>query len=80
VRALSPHIGAWLELPGDERMGVMLARAGDGRVEPGHLESRDGRLLFGCSDGALELLEVKPPGGRTMEAGAWLRGHSGRLV
>ena len=80
VRALSPHIGAWVELPGGERMGVLVARAADGRAEPGHLEAREGSVLFGCADGALELLEVKPPGGRAMDAGAWLRGHSGRLV
>jgi methionyl-tRNA formyltransferase len=80
VRALSPHIGAWVELAGDERMGVLLARAVDDRGEPGRLDARDGRLLFGCAGGSLELLEVKPPGGRAMDAGAWLRGHSGRLV
>jgi methionyl-tRNA formyltransferase len=103
VRALSPHIGAWLELPGGERMGVLRARpagahveagspagAGDpvepGRpagaddpVEPGCLAGDGGRLLYGCAGGALELLEVKPPGGRAMDAGAWLRGHAGSL-
>ena len=80
VRALSPHIGAWVDLPGDERMGVLLARAAGDRVEPGHLDAREGRLLFGCEGGALELLQVKPPGGRAMDAGAWLHGHAGRLV
>jgi methionyl-tRNA formyltransferase len=34
------------------------------------------RLLYGTSDGALELLEVQPPGGRPMDAGAYLRGHA----
>ena len=80
VRALSPHIGAWVDLASEERMGVLLARAADDRVEPGRLDSREGRLLFGCAGGSLELLEVKPPGGRAMDAGAWLHGHSGRLV
>ena len=80
VRALSPHVGAWVDLPGDERMGVLRARVANDRVEPGHLDARDDRLFFGCADGALELLEVKPPGGRAMDANAWLRGHAGRLV
>ncbi len=35
----------------------------------------DGRLLLGCADGVLELLEVQPPGKRPMDAGAFLRGH-----
>ncbi len=34
------------------------------------------RLLYGTDDGALELLEVQPPGGRAMDAGAYLRGHA----
>ena len=80
VRALSPHVGAWVGLAGDERMGVLFARAVNDRVEPGHLDAREGRLLFGCSGGALELLEVKPPGSRAMDAKAWLHGHAGRLV
>jgi methionyl-tRNA formyltransferase len=80
VRALSPHIGAWVDLPGNERMGVLLARASEARVEAGRLDARDGSLLFGCDGGALELLQVKPPGGRAMDAGAWLRGHAGRLA
>jgi methionyl-tRNA formyltransferase len=80
VRALSPHIGAWVELPGGERMGVLLARASDAGVEAGRLDARDRSLLFGCEGGALELLQVKPPNGRVMDAGAWLRGHAGRLA
>jgi methionyl-tRNA formyltransferase len=80
VRALSPHVGAWLELPGGERMGVLRARPVDADVEPGRLHADEGRLLFGAAGGALELLEVKPPGGRAMDASAWLRGHAGSLA
>lgn len=80
VRALSPHVGAWLELGDGERMGVVRARPADEPVEPGRLAESGGSLLFGCADGALELLEVKPPGGRAMDAGAWLRGHAGSLA
>ena len=80
VRALSPHIGAWFELPGEERIGVLRARATADAVDPGRLRADDNRLLLGCSGGALELLEVKPPGGRAMDAGAWLRGHAGSLA
>ena len=80
VRALSPHIGAWLDLGEDERMGVLRARAVSDAAPPGRLNGNGGRLLFGCSGGALELLEVKPPGGRAMDAGAWLRGHGAKLL
>ena len=40
VRALSPHIGAWLERPDGERMGVLRARAASDEVEPGRLRAR----------------------------------------
>jgi methionyl-tRNA formyltransferase len=80
VRALAPHIGAWVELPGGERMGVLGARTAEDEVAPGQLTAEDARLLYGCSGGSLELVEVKPPGGRAMDAGAWLRGHAGSLA
>jgi methionyl-tRNA formyltransferase len=73
VRALHPHVGAYLELEGGERLRVLRARAGDGTAGP--LSARDGRLLAGD----LELLEVQPAGGRPMDAAAWLRGHAARL-
>jgi methionyl-tRNA formyltransferase len=42
---------------------------------PGALAGVSGRLLLGTRAGALELLEVQPPGGRPMDASAYLRGH-----
>ena len=74
VRALSPHIGAHLELVGGERLGVLRARAEPRGPAPGELAASDG-LLLGCGEGSLRLVEVRPPGGRAMDAGAYLRGH-----
>jgi methionyl-tRNA formyltransferase len=81
VRALTPHVGAYLELDG-ERLGVWraLPAAGTASPEPGRLSATDGRLLYGCAGGALELLEVQPAGGRVMDAAAWLRGHAAKLT
>jgi methionyl-tRNA formyltransferase len=77
VRALTPHIGAYVEPADGERLGVTRAAiaAGVDDVEPGRLETRDSRLLYGATPGALELLEVQPPGKRAMDAEAWLRGN-----
>jgi methionyl-tRNA formyltransferase len=81
VRALHPHIGARVALPDGTTLGVLRAAlAGEGTAlapahEPGVCE-RDGRLLLDCDDGALELLEVQPSGGRAMDASSYLRGHS----
>jgi methionyl-tRNA formyltransferase len=86
VRALHPHVGARVALPDGTVVGVLRAAlcgpeseaeagAGAGGSEALGVHGRDGRLLLLCRDGALELLEVKPPGGRPMDAGAFLRGH-----
>jgi methionyl-tRNA formyltransferase len=78
VRALTPHIGAYLELDDGERLGVRNAAlaAGVDDVEPGELVARDSTLLYGAAQGALELIEVQPAGKRPMEAAAWLRGRA----
>jgi methionyl-tRNA formyltransferase len=77
VRALTPHIGAYVELDEGARLGVRRAAlaAGVDDVEPGDLVARDGTLLYGAAQGALELVEVQPAGKRPMEAAAWLRGR-----
>lgn len=75
VRALTPHIGAHLELHGGERLGVRAARAEEGELEAGALEAADGELRLGCRTGVLRLLVVQPPGSRPMAAEDYLRGH-----
>lgn len=90
VRALSPHVGAFVELEDGARLQVLGARAAassrsedparhtgeDDPPAPGELRAAGGRLWLGCADGALELLVVKAAGGRTMDAGAYVRGRS----
>jgi methionyl-tRNA formyltransferase len=71
VRALHPHIGA--RLAGG--LGVRRARPLPDVSAPPGLSRDDDRLLLGTADGALELLEVQPPGRRPMDAAAYLRGR-----
>jgi methionyl-tRNA formyltransferase len=81
VRALTPHVGVYVELPSGERLGVRRAGlAPTAELDPGELAVRDGRLLYGAGSGALELLEVQPEGRRPMQAADWLRGHRDRLT
>jgi methionyl-tRNA formyltransferase len=85
VRALHPHIGARVALSDGTLLGVHRAALLDGDSdddealagagEPG-VRAREGRLLLDCTPGVLELLVVQPPGGRAMDAGAYLRGHA----
>jgi methionyl-tRNA formyltransferase len=82
VRALNPHIGTWIELPGGERLGVRRAVAvpdGDG-AEPGQLRTANGQLVLGCATGVLALLTVQPPGSKAMDAPDFLRGHGAKLA
>ncbi|HEX3172694.1 MAG TPA: methionyl-tRNA formyltransferase [Solirubrobacterales bacterium] len=75
VRALTPHVGAYLEVGAGDRLGVRRARAVDVSVERGEMRAEWGALLLGCGRGALRLEVVQPPGGRPMAADAYLRGH-----
>jgi methionyl-tRNA formyltransferase len=76
VRALTPHVGAYLETSGGERLGVRRARAVDVGVKAGAVKAEWGALLLGCGRGALRLEVVQPAGGKPMAADAYLRGHS----
>jgi len=76
VRALTPHVGTYLETSGGERLGVRRARAVDVGVRAGEVKAEWGALLLGCGQGALRLEVVQPPGGKPMAADAYLRGHS----
>jgi methionyl-tRNA formyltransferase len=91
VRALHPHIGARVVLRDGTLLGVHRAAlapvdaaggegrgqrlGGDGEAGALGVTMRADRLLLDCAGGALELLVVQPPGGRAMDAGAFLRGH-----
>jgi len=75
VRALTPHVGVYLETASGERLGVREAREVEADVPQGTLEARDGVLVLGCGEGALRLDVLQPPGGKPMPADAYLRGH-----
>ena len=75
VRALTPHVGAYLETAGGGRLGVRRARAVEVTVRAGELRPEWGVLLLGCGRGALRLEVVQQEGGRPMAADAYLRGH-----
>ncbi len=80
VRALTPHIGAYLELEGGGRLGVRSAEAGyvygsDGSSEPGIILAQGEQLHLLGPDGILLLDVVQPPGKKPMSAAEFLRGH-----
>jgi methionyl-tRNA formyltransferase len=79
VRALSPHIGTYVELPDGSRLGVWkaaVAGAGPSDELAGapvvDLNGSFPRLR--TPDGTLELLTVQPPGKKPMSGADYLRG------
>ena len=49
-------------------------------LSAGELAIQGGRVLLGCGEGALEVLELKPDGKRAMDAAAWAAGQRGAAV
>jgi methionyl-tRNA formyltransferase len=77
VRALTPHVGAYIEPENGVRVVVLSARA----VEDGGSESSAPALdvsgdvpVLRCRSGRLELLIVKPAGRNEMTGQDWVRG------
>ena len=75
VRALTPHVGVFLEARSGARLGVRQAHEAEAEIPQGALQGRDGALLLGTGEGSLQLDVVQPPGGKAMPADAYLRGH-----
>ncbi|MGA9634686.1 MAG: methionyl-tRNA formyltransferase, partial [Solirubrobacterales bacterium] len=75
VRALTPHVGAYLELEGGDRLGVREARVVQDGPPAGAIEARGDELVLGSADGGLVLDLVQPPGKKPMSAADFLRGH-----
>ncbi|MCW2956139.1 MAG: methionyl-tRNA formyltransferase [Thermoleophilia bacterium] len=76
VRALSPHVGAWLNVDG-QRLGLWRTVVLDEHEvagRPGAVWHDQQRLVLGTSASALDVLELQPPGKRRMASGDWLRG------
>lgn len=77
VRALAPSPGARLPLAG-RTVQVLAARPDPGGgLAPGAWRVVGGRLAVGFADGALELMAVKPAGGRAMAGIEFARGYLG---
>ena len=74
VRGVTPEPGAWTEFKG-ETFKLHSVRPSSVQLAPGLVSVVDGRVLVGCSEGSLELLEVQPAGKPRMKATDWLRGQ-----
>jgi methionyl-tRNA formyltransferase len=78
IRGLSPHIGVAAVID-DLRFKLWRATARPDATVEG-LVRDEGRLLAGCTNGAIEIVELQPPGKGRMSAEAFLRGYRGPLA
>jgi methionyl-tRNA formyltransferase len=75
LRAFDPSPGCSTELAG-QALKLWRGRVVEGAGEAGTiLPVGAGRLVVACGEGALELLEMQPPGGRRMPARDFLQRH-----
>lgn len=73
IRGLVPWPGCYGFLRG-ARLHVWRAREADAALARGTLEVGKRRLLVGCGDGSIEILEVQMEGKKRMDAAAFLNG------
>jgi methionyl-tRNA formyltransferase len=82
IRALTPHIGAFVVLEDESRLGLRDPEPLTAGPAAGQFDAVDDALVFGCGEGALRIGSVQPAGGRWMPAGDFLRGRGipGRAI
>ncbi|HET8865913.1 MAG TPA: methionyl-tRNA formyltransferase [Gracilimonas sp.] len=75
IRGLSPFPTAWADWKG-EKFNMYRSTLGKGiKAKPGELTEREDKLLVGCKDGTVELLEVQLPGTKRMSGEEFIRGY-----
>ncbi len=75
IRGLSPFPTAWTTWKG-EKMKIYRSALGPmANIDPGELLLRDDRLLVGCSDSTVEILELQLPGKKRISAADFIRGY-----
>ena len=78
VRAFDPFPGASFSLDGEVVKLWRAALRADVAGVPGQvLAAADGRLTVACGQGALDLLQLQRPGGRRIDAAAFLQARPG---
>lgn len=76
IRGLSPFPTAWAELNG-KKVNFYKAKAGPyANIDPGEILIKNNKLLVGCADGTIEILEMQLPGKKRMRVHDFLIGNS----
>ena len=80
VRALAPHVGARTRHPQvDGPVKLWRARVLEGEgldLRIGRIYTENARILVGCGEGVLDVLELQMPGAKRLSARNFLRGNT----
>lgn len=76
IRGLAYFPGAYFLFQG-KTVKLFASKISSVNLQPGEIKETDQKLLIGCLDGSLEILEIQVEGKRKMEIGEFLRGNSG---
>ncbi len=75
IRGLNPFPIAWTTLEG-EKVKIFRSQLGAyAKIDSGELIEKEGKLLVGCKDGTLEILELQLPGKKRMKAKDFINGY-----
>lgn len=75
VRGLNPFPVAWC-MYDDERMNIYKTAVSTHKgLKPGELRLLDGKLLAGCGEGSVELLELQLPGTKRLSGSEFVNGY-----
>jgi methionyl-tRNA formyltransferase len=75
IRGLNPFPVAWTTLDGD-KVKIFSSKLGSfANIDEGELIEKEGKLLVGCSDGTIEILELQLPGKKKMNATDFINGY-----
>lgn len=76
VRGLNPFPVAWT-MRGEEQVKIYKTLLlSEGGLKPGELKKENEKLLCGCGNGSIELLELQLPGTKIMSGQEYMNGYS----
>lgn len=76
IRGLSPFPGAYFIHNGSKYKVFKTVNAESVKLSPGEIKQTKNEVFIGCSDNALQILELQPEGRKRMSADVFLRGYS----
>lgn len=83
IRALSPQPGAWTWMEQNterKRLKILSAKIIHEKRKPGELLLEDGRVIVGCAEDSIELVQVQPEGNKVLSAAEWVRGCKEKIT